>query len=441
MLSTTATTKTRQGREALALRLRALAKRASIAAVVGGGLLAASAAGRSAVVADAVVAAAVIVVVVVAGADVDAGLLGGRGELDADAVLEDDGLVLVGDGGVHDRAVTVPLHVGLVALVGAAPSHEAHLPAGEDPVAVAIEGLPEPGDEVGGDQVDEGIAEGSTSLEVNGQVHEVVLACEALAVEHGEQHVASVVVGQVSQHDGGSLRDRDIGDVVLIVHAALRFHASLHVQRDELLVILVATCSAFLTRGIAFGGDLGVRSVVHVDVAAVPLGELHEVLLLVELLMLLGAAALALLLLGDGLVLDGTGSGPGVVSRVGASLYWHLHHLHAHLAHLPHLAPASSLHHIGSHEAHRNPDESLLLLVAHLLHLHHRHHLGLVLVHLSPHVAVHIGLRGLDFLHLGSAAGLQVLILRHQASILGHQLLHVQRSRISSGQEVTMVAA
>ena len=54
-------------------------------------------------------------------------------------ILEDHGLVVVGDTLVHHWAVAVTLHVSLEALMRTAPAHFADLRCGQGPVGIAVE--------------------------------------------------------------------------------------------------------------------------------------------------------------------------------------------------------------------------------------------------------------------------------------------------------------
>mmetsp|Transcript_30473 Transcript_30473/g.77586 ORF Transcript_30473/g.77586 Transcript_30473/m.77586 type:complete len:257 (-) Transcript_30473:251-1021(-) len=130
---------------------------------------------------------------------------GRAGKRGAHAVHEDARLELLGDAGVHHRAVPPLLNVRPEALEGSAPAHLAHLGGRQHPARVPVKRRPEVADHRGVHEVQEGVAETRLPLEVNGQVHEVVLPGEALCVKHLEEHLARVVVRQVPQHDRGAL--------------------------------------------------------------------------------------------------------------------------------------------------------------------------------------------------------------------------------------------
>mmetsp|Transcript_40930 Transcript_40930/g.116102 ORF Transcript_40930/g.116102 Transcript_40930/m.116102 type:complete len:264 (+) Transcript_40930:448-1239(+) len=132
---------------------------------------------------------------------------------------------------MHHRAAAVALDVRLVALVGATPAHEALLPAWKRPIGVPIEGAPEPRHNAGRVQVDECIAEGSMSPEVDRKVDEVVLSSKALAVHHINEHLSAVVVGQIAEHHRRTILELHVSDVVIFQHVALCIHPALHVRR------------------------------------------------------------------------------------------------------------------------------------------------------------------------------------------------------------------
>mmetsp|Transcript_117656 Transcript_117656/g.313003 ORF Transcript_117656/g.313003 Transcript_117656/m.313003 type:complete len:234 (-) Transcript_117656:675-1376(-) len=130
------------------------------------------------------------------------GRLRGHGKVDARAVPEDDGPVLVGYGPVHQRRVSVALRVRLQPLVWTTPAHVADLLARQYPLRVAVKPTPEVLHVGRVHQVDERISEARPRLEVNREVEEVVLRGEALAVEQIDDHRATVVVRQVPEHHG-----------------------------------------------------------------------------------------------------------------------------------------------------------------------------------------------------------------------------------------------
>mmetsp|Transcript_57520 Transcript_57520/g.168944 ORF Transcript_57520/g.168944 Transcript_57520/m.168944 type:complete len:288 (-) Transcript_57520:91-954(-) len=146
----------------------------------------------------------------------------GLGEVNPHAILEDHRLILIRHRRVHDWAALVALHVGLKPLMGPTPAHSTHLPARQHPLRVTIELLPEGMHPAWIDQVDECVAQASTGLEVDRQVDEVVLAVEALVVQHGEQHRTRVVVRQIPQHHRGSLVDGHLVARVLRLRCHLR---------------------------------------------------------------------------------------------------------------------------------------------------------------------------------------------------------------------------
>mmetsp|Transcript_23161 Transcript_23161/g.63111 ORF Transcript_23161/g.63111 Transcript_23161/m.63111 type:complete len:292 (-) Transcript_23161:730-1605(-) len=129
-------------------------------------------------------------------------------ELHAGPAREERRLVLVGDRRVHQRAVAVALNVVSQALVRNAPTHAAHLVAGEHPLAVSVKHLPEARYHGGINQIDEGVAQSSTSVKVDGEIHVIVLARKAMHVEHPQEHAPPVVERQVLQHDGGAAAGR-----------------------------------------------------------------------------------------------------------------------------------------------------------------------------------------------------------------------------------------
>mmetsp|Transcript_96551 Transcript_96551/g.251621 ORF Transcript_96551/g.251621 Transcript_96551/m.251621 type:complete len:356 (-) Transcript_96551:583-1650(-) len=161
----------------------------------------------------------------------DTGFLARGWKFDAHTVLEYHRLVFVGDHGMHHRAAAVALDVRLVALVGATPTHEAFLPAWKRPIGVPIEGAPEPRYNAGRVQVDECIAEGGVSPEVDGKVDEVVLSSKTLAVHHIEEHLSAVVVGQIAEHHRRTILELHVSDFVIFQHVALSIHPALNVRR------------------------------------------------------------------------------------------------------------------------------------------------------------------------------------------------------------------
>mmetsp|Transcript_30980 Transcript_30980/g.89523 ORF Transcript_30980/g.89523 Transcript_30980/m.89523 type:complete len:261 (-) Transcript_30980:818-1600(-) len=138
------------------------------------------------------------------------GALRWPGEGHAPALREDHRLVRVRNALMHNRAVPVTSDVGLETLVRSAPTHSAHLAAGQDPLRVAVKGAPEARHKWGLDHVDEGITQACSGVEVGGQVDEVVASGEALAVEHGQQHVTSVIVRDIPQHDRCAICQRHL---------------------------------------------------------------------------------------------------------------------------------------------------------------------------------------------------------------------------------------
>mmetsp|Transcript_107928 Transcript_107928/g.305240 ORF Transcript_107928/g.305240 Transcript_107928/m.305240 type:complete len:346 (-) Transcript_107928:430-1467(-) len=131
--------------------------------------------------------------------------LRGQREVDAEPVLEERGLELVGHVRVHHGAVAVARAVVRQTLQRLAPADVADLEAADLPVAEALEMLPAAHGVLMRQHVDEGVPETCPPLEVHGQVAEVVAAGEALLVEQLQQRVPVVVVGQVSQHNRGAL--------------------------------------------------------------------------------------------------------------------------------------------------------------------------------------------------------------------------------------------
>mmetsp|Transcript_30555 Transcript_30555/g.69483 ORF Transcript_30555/g.69483 Transcript_30555/m.69483 type:complete len:330 (-) Transcript_30555:7-996(-) len=83
------------------------------------------------------------------------------------------------------------------------PAHAAHLLAGQNPLRVPVKLPPERSCHGGVNEVDEGVPEAGVRCKIHWEVDEVVQAVEALVVEHGQDHGATVAVGQVPQHDGG----------------------------------------------------------------------------------------------------------------------------------------------------------------------------------------------------------------------------------------------
>mmetsp|Transcript_41985 Transcript_41985/g.100078 ORF Transcript_41985/g.100078 Transcript_41985/m.100078 type:complete len:249 (-) Transcript_41985:200-946(-) len=113
----------------------------------------------------------------------------------SDAVLKNDGSVLIRHALVHDGAVAVTLHMRLKPLVWFTPAHSAKLFAPYHPVGIATEFGPEVRDIRRIHQVHEGIAHASPRPKVDRQVQEVVLSFKALFVEQRKNHGAIVVVG------------------------------------------------------------------------------------------------------------------------------------------------------------------------------------------------------------------------------------------------------
>ena len=69
---------------------------------------------------------------------------------------------------------------------------------------LAVEALSKGHDGLRAQQVDEGIAHIALVLEVNGQVKEIIGAPEVF-INSGQEHLLSILVGDVLQHDGGPL--------------------------------------------------------------------------------------------------------------------------------------------------------------------------------------------------------------------------------------------
>ena len=79
----------------------------------------------------------------------------------------------------------------------AAPAHLANLGRRQGPAGEAIEGLPQGVDGRVVHQVHEGVAQVCLAVEVAGQVDEVVATGKAMLVQHGQEHVAAVIIGNV----------------------------------------------------------------------------------------------------------------------------------------------------------------------------------------------------------------------------------------------------
>mmetsp|Transcript_23827 Transcript_23827/g.48968 ORF Transcript_23827/g.48968 Transcript_23827/m.48968 type:complete len:270 (-) Transcript_23827:23-832(-) len=99
----------------------------------------------------------------------------------------------------------------LEALVRAAPAHLANLSRGQGPAREAVEGLPQGVDGRVVHEVHEGVAEVGLAVEVAGQVDEVVAPGKAMLVQHGQEHVTIIIIGNVPQHHGGALASRVLG--------------------------------------------------------------------------------------------------------------------------------------------------------------------------------------------------------------------------------------
>mmetsp|Transcript_41993 Transcript_41993/g.100106 ORF Transcript_41993/g.100106 Transcript_41993/m.100106 type:complete len:246 (-) Transcript_41993:100-837(-) len=102
----------------------------------------------------------------------------------------------------------------LEALVRAAPAHLANLGRRQGPAREAIKGLPQGVDSRVVHQVNEGVAQVGLAVEVAGQVDEVVVPGKAMLVQHGQEHVATIIIGNISQHHGGALGCRVLGVLV-----------------------------------------------------------------------------------------------------------------------------------------------------------------------------------------------------------------------------------
>mmetsp|Transcript_41988 Transcript_41988/g.100086 ORF Transcript_41988/g.100086 Transcript_41988/m.100086 type:complete len:246 (-) Transcript_41988:100-837(-) len=102
----------------------------------------------------------------------------------------------------------------LEALVQAAPAHLANLGRGQGPAREAIEGPPQGVHGHAIHQVHEGVAEVCLTVEVTGQVDEVVATGKTVLVQHGQEHVATIIIGNISQHHGGALGCRVLGVLV-----------------------------------------------------------------------------------------------------------------------------------------------------------------------------------------------------------------------------------
>mmetsp|Transcript_128030 Transcript_128030/g.370524 ORF Transcript_128030/g.370524 Transcript_128030/m.370524 type:complete len:200 (+) Transcript_128030:743-1342(+) len=128
-----------------------------------------------------------------------------RWEGDLDAVGEKAWPVALWHARVHHRTVPVALHIRAKALVLVAPSHLADLARPQPPVRKAVESQTESWHQGGIHQIDKCIAKVATASEVNGQVDEVVLSSESLAVQQFQKHGSRVAVGQVAQHQGSAV--------------------------------------------------------------------------------------------------------------------------------------------------------------------------------------------------------------------------------------------
>ena len=55
-------------------------------------------------------------------------------------------------------------------------------------------------------KVHKGIAQVCITAEIHGEIHEIIEANEALFIQQRQEHVASVVVGQIAQHHLGVIK-------------------------------------------------------------------------------------------------------------------------------------------------------------------------------------------------------------------------------------------
>lgn len=55
-------------------------------------------------------------------------------------------------------------------------------------------------------KVHKGIAQVCITAEIHGEIHEIIEATEALFIQQRQEHVASVVVGQIAQHHLGVIK-------------------------------------------------------------------------------------------------------------------------------------------------------------------------------------------------------------------------------------------
>mmetsp|Transcript_121359 Transcript_121359/g.288338 ORF Transcript_121359/g.288338 Transcript_121359/m.288338 type:complete len:255 (-) Transcript_121359:68-832(-) len=135
----------------------------------------------------------------------------------------------------------------------ATPADLTDLGSGKTPLGEAIEDLPHKVHCLAIHQVDKRIAEVGVTVEVAGQVHEVITTLHATLVQKFEQHVSRVIVRQVTQHNGGlaARLSRLPGPRHLLLKALLFNRHRLHLR--GLLRVAGVSASALLLLAVAAG--------------------------------------------------------------------------------------------------------------------------------------------------------------------------------------------
>ena len=130
-------------------------------------------------------------------------LLGRPGEWLSDTVLEHYWLVLVRHTLMHHWAVSIALNMGFESLMGSTPAYFANLSSRQCPIRKAMENLPQFINSLAVHQVHESIAQICIAVEITGQVCKVIFAHQPMVIQHLQEHLPRVVVGQIAQHHSG----------------------------------------------------------------------------------------------------------------------------------------------------------------------------------------------------------------------------------------------
>jgi len=119
----------------------------------------------------------------------------------ADAIFEQNWLVGVRYRLMHDSFIAVLLNVCTEALEWTAPRYRARLLGRDSPIAETIEVFFSCFGLLNGCEVDEGVTKPCCSVEVHGQVEEVVASLKTLIVEELEQFALGVAIGDIAQQE------------------------------------------------------------------------------------------------------------------------------------------------------------------------------------------------------------------------------------------------